>query len=77
MSQVGQRLPWALSGIRRDGGPGTTQQPKAARSAQSGRAGDLLAQDGDLVPEHPDLRVLSGVASREERQPANSRVMSR
>jgi hypothetical protein len=28
------------------------------------RAGHLSAQDRDLVPEHEDLRVLSGVAAR-------------
>jgi hypothetical protein len=41
-----------------------------ARPAQSAPRGDLPAQDGDLVPEHQDPRVLSGVASSEERQPA-------
>jgi hypothetical protein len=34
------------------------------------RAGDLAAQDGNLAPEHQDLRVLGGLAPREERQPA-------
>jgi hypothetical protein len=34
------------------------------------RAGDLTAQDRNLVPQDQDLRVLRGVASREERQPA-------
>ena len=34
------------------------------------RAGDLTAQHRDLVPQHQDLRVLRGVAPREERQPA-------
>lgn len=34
------------------------------------RAGDLPAQDRDLVPEHQDLRVLSGVIPRQENQPA-------
>jgi hypothetical protein len=34
------------------------------------RAGNLTAQDRDLVPEHQDLDVLGGVASREQRQPA-------
>jgi hypothetical protein len=42
-----------------------------ARSAQSGlwRA-NLAVQDGDLMPEHQDLGVLGGVASGEEREPA-------
>ena len=34
------------------------------------RAGYLPAQDRDLVPEHQDLRVLSGVIPRQENQPA-------
>jgi hypothetical protein len=34
------------------------------------RAGDLPAQDGDLMTEHQDLRVFGGIASREQRQPA-------
>jgi len=33
-------------------------------------AGDLTAQDGGLVPEHQDLRILRGFAPREQRQPA-------
>ena len=34
------------------------------------RADDLTAQDRNLVPQYQDLRVLRGLASREERQPA-------
>jgi hypothetical protein len=34
------------------------------------RAGELPAQDRDLVPEHKDLRVLRGVTPRQEHQPA-------
>jgi hypothetical protein len=34
------------------------------------RAGDLTAQDRNLVPQHQDLRLFRGVAAREERQPA-------
>jgi hypothetical protein len=34
------------------------------------RAGDLTAQDRNLVPQHQDLCVLRGVAPREQRQPA-------
>jgi len=34
------------------------------------RAGDLTAQDRDLVPQHQDLRIFRGVATREQRQPA-------
>ena len=34
------------------------------------RAADLTAQQGGLMPEHQDLGVLGGIASREERQPA-------
>jgi len=33
-------------------------------------AGDLAAQDGDLVPQHQDFRILHGIASHEQRQPA-------
>ena len=32
-------------------------------------AGDLAAQDGDLMPQDQDLRVLSSLTSRQERQP--------
>jgi hypothetical protein len=34
------------------------------------RAGDLAAQDRDLVPEHQDFHVLGNIAAGEERQPA-------
>lgn len=34
------------------------------------RPTDLTAQYGDLVSEHQNLRLLGGIASREERQPA-------
>jgi hypothetical protein len=34
------------------------------------RAGDLTAQDSDLVPQHEDLRILRGIAPRLQRQPA-------
>ena len=34
------------------------------------RTGDLTAQDRDLMPQHQNLRVLRGVAPREQRQPA-------
>jgi hypothetical protein len=34
------------------------------------RAGDLPAQDCDLVPKHEDLRVLSCTTPRQEHQPA-------
>jgi hypothetical protein len=34
------------------------------------RAGDLAAQDHDLVPQHQDLNILGGVAAGEQRQPA-------
>jgi hypothetical protein len=34
------------------------------------RAGDLAAQDRDLVPQHQDLGVLRGAAAREEHYPA-------
>jgi hypothetical protein len=33
------------------------------------RAGDLAAQDGDLMPEHQDFHVLGNIAAGEERQP--------
>jgi hypothetical protein len=33
-------------------------------------AGDLPPHDRNLVPEHQDLRVLGGVTSRQEHQPA-------
>ena len=33
-------------------------------------AGDLTAQDSDLVAEYQDLRILGGIAPRQERQPA-------
>ena len=71
VSQVGQRLPWGPERHtpRRGAWYDPAAQGRAVGSVRP-RAGDLLEQDGDLVPEHPDLRVLSGVASREERQPA-------
>ena len=34
------------------------------------RASDLTAQDRDLMPEHQDFRILGGVTSCQERQPA-------
>jgi hypothetical protein len=34
------------------------------------RAGDLAAQDRDLVPQDHDLHLLGGAAAREQRQPA-------
>jgi hypothetical protein len=34
------------------------------------RTGDLAAQDRDIVPQDQDLRVLGGIAPRQERQPA-------
>ncbi len=34
------------------------------------RAGDLAAQDCDLVPQYQDLHVLGGVAAGEQRHPA-------
>ena len=34
------------------------------------RAGGLPPQDRDLMPEHQDLRILAGVTSRQEHQPA-------
>jgi hypothetical protein len=34
------------------------------------RAGNLAAQDRDLVPQHQDLNILGGVAAGEQRQPA-------
>jgi len=34
------------------------------------RAGDLAAQDRDLMTQHQDLDVLRGVAAGEGRQPA-------
>ena len=34
------------------------------------RAGDLTAQDRNLVPEHQDLHVLRDAAAREQCQPA-------
>jgi hypothetical protein len=34
------------------------------------RAGDLTAKDRNFVAQRQDLRVLRGVAPREERQPA-------
>jgi hypothetical protein len=34
------------------------------------RAGDLTAQDRNLVPQHKDLHVIRGAAPREQRQPA-------
>jgi len=34
------------------------------------RAGNLAAQDGYLVPQDQDLRVLGGMAPCEQRQPA-------
>lgn len=56
---------------RRRGGSSRAKAAITARSAQSGPgAGNLAAQDGDLIPEHQDLGVLGGVASGEEREPA-------
>jgi len=34
------------------------------------RAGYLSAQDSDLMAQHEDLRVLSGITARQEHQPA-------
>ncbi len=34
------------------------------------RAGDLAAQDRDLVPQDQNLHILGGGAAREQRQPA-------
>ncbi len=34
------------------------------------RAGDLRAQHRDLMAQHEDLRVLGGIVSRQEHQPA-------
>jgi len=34
------------------------------------RAGDLTAQDRDLMPQYQDLHVLRGVAAGEQRHPA-------
>ena len=34
------------------------------------RAGDLAAQDRDLMPEHQDFHVLGNIAAGEESQPA-------
>ncbi len=34
------------------------------------RAGDLAAQDRDLMPEHQDFHVLGNIAAGKERQPA-------
>jgi hypothetical protein len=33
-------------------------------------AGDLAVQDSDLVPQREDLRILRGIAPRQQRQPA-------
>jgi hypothetical protein len=38
---------------------------------------DVRTQDRDLMPEHEDLCVLSGVASRQERQRAEHRTMNK
>ena len=50
------------------------QPPKGGHHGAVGpvrlRAGDLAAQDRDLMPEHQDLRILNGIAPRQERQPA-------
>jgi hypothetical protein len=51
------------------------QQPRQGRqhgtvSPVRLRAGHLPAQDCNLMPEHEDLRVLSGVTPRQEHQPA-------
>jgi hypothetical protein len=34
------------------------------------RAGDLAAQDRDLMPQHQDFHVFGGVVAGEQRQPA-------
>lgn len=55
----------------------TGQQPRqggehrTVRPVRS-RAGDLPAQDRDLVPEHEIFRVLRGVISGQEHQPAKN-----
>jgi hypothetical protein len=36
------------------------------------RAGDLPAQHCDLMPQHQDLRILRGIISRQEHQPAEN-----
>ena len=41
------------------------------------RAGDLTAQDRDLVPQHQDLHVFRDVAAREQASQPNTRTMSR
>jgi hypothetical protein len=51
------------------------QQPRQSgdhRTVSSVRlgAGDLAAQDRDLMPPDQDLHVFRGIAAREERQPA-------
>jgi hypothetical protein len=57
------------------------QQPAktaiTARSAQSGLAGNLAAQDGDLKPEHQDLGVLGGALRARSASQPNSLIMSR
>lgn len=49
----------------RQGGDHSTVSPARLR------AGDLPTQDGNLVPEHQDLRILRNIISRQERQPAD------
>jgi hypothetical protein len=69
-------------------GPNDPVQPKAegriresaaimARSAQYGLGRELPPQDRNLMPEHEDLRVLSGVIPRQEYQPAETRIMNK
>ena len=50
---------------------GSSLAKPQARHGQPSLAlgGHLSAQDSDLMPEHEDLRVLSGVAARQEHQP--------
>jgi hypothetical protein len=44
--------------------------PGARAAAAPGADRRLAAQDGDLMPEHQDLRILGSVAAGEQRQPA-------
>jgi len=41
------------------------------------RAGNLAAQDRDLVPRHQDLNILGGVAAASSASQPNNRIMSR
>jgi hypothetical protein len=50
--------------------PGQQPGERGAVSPVRLRAGDLAAQDRDLVPQHQDLKILGGVAAGEQRQPA-------